>query len=118
MDRIIISDLRARCIIGINDEERREKQDVSITISIWADLKRAGQTDRYEDAIDYRSIKKQVLDAVEKSEHFLLEALAEEVANVCLAPPRVKKVQVRIEKPFALRFARSVGVEIVRERGM
>jgi dihydroneopterin aldolase len=42
MDRIIISDLCARCIIGINDNERREKQDVSITISIYAELKRAG----------------------------------------------------------------------------
>ena len=117
MDRIIISDLRARCIIGINDDERREKQDVSITISIYAELRQAGQTDRYEDTVDYRWIKKQVLAAVENSEYFLLEALAEAVANLCLAPPVVKKVQVRIENPSALRFARSVGVEIERERG-
>lgn len=118
MDRIIISDLRVRCIIGINDDERREKQDVSITLSIYTELRRAGKTDRYEDAIDYRSIKKQVLAAVENSKYFLLEALAERVADICLAPPGVVKVQVRIEKPSALRFARSVGVEITRERGL
>ena len=57
MDRIIISDLRIRCIIEINEDKRREKQDVSITISIYAELRRAGQTDRYADAIDFRSVK-------------------------------------------------------------
>ncbi len=116
MDRIIISDLRARCIIGINNDERREKQDVSITLSLYADLRKAGQTDRYEDAVDYRSIKKRILSTVEESRYYLLEALAEAVANVCLATPGVIKVQVRVDKPSALRFARSVAVEIVREQ--
>ncbi len=116
MDRIIISDLRARCIIGINEDERREKQDVSITFSLYADLRKAGQTDRYADAVDYRSIKKRVLATVEESRYYLLEALAEAVADACLATPGVHKVQVRVDKPSALRFARSVAVEIIRER--
>jgi len=117
MDRIIISDLRARCIIGINEEERREKQDVSVTISIYADLSKPGRTDHFEDAIDYRAIKKRVLKAVEESEYFLLEALALAVADICLAAPGVARVQVRVDKPSALRFAKTVGVEIVREQG-
>lgn len=116
MDRIIISDLRSRCIVGVNEEERREKQDVTITIHLYADLKKPGRTDRFEDAIDYRAIKKRVLGVVEGSKYFLLEALAEAVANVCLATPAIQKVQVRVDKPFALRFARSVAVEIVREK--
>jgi D-erythro-7,8-dihydroneopterin triphosphate epimerase len=118
MDRIIISDLRSRCIIGVNDDERREKQDVSITISVYTDLRKAGETDRYEDAVDYRTIKKRVLAAVEDSKFFLLEALAESIANICLAVPRILKVQVRVDKPSALRFAKTVAVEIVREREM
>jgi FolB domain-containing protein len=117
MDRIFISDLRARCIVGVNEEERREKQDVALTISIYADLKKAGRSDRFEDAVDYRAIKKKVLNLVEESKYFLLEALAEAVANACLETPGVLKVQVRVDKPSALRFARSVGVEIVREQG-
>ena len=116
MDRIIISDLRARCIVGINPDERREKQDVTFTLWIYADLKKAGQTDRFEDTVDYRSIKKRVLQLVENSSCFLLEALAEAVANLCLDAPGVMKVQVRVDKPSALRFARSVAVEIVRGR--
>ena len=116
MDRIIITDLRARCIVGVNEDERREKQDVTINLSIYADLGTPGRTDRFEDAIDYRAIKKRVLGLVEGSKYFLLEALAEAIADACLATSGVVKVQVRVDKPSALRFARSVGVEIVRER--
>jgi D-erythro-7,8-dihydroneopterin triphosphate epimerase len=116
MDRIIISDLRSRCIVGINEDERREKQDVSITISIYADLRKPGRSDRFEDAIDYRAIKKRILSLVEESEYFLLEALAQAIADICLASPGVVKVQVRVDKPSALRFAKTVAVEITREQ--
>jgi FolB domain-containing protein len=116
MDRILISDLSARCILGINEEERREKQAVLINLSIFADLSRASASDRIEDAVDYRSLKKRILTVVEASRYHLVEALAEAVARVCLAEPGVVKVQVRVEKPGALRFARSVGVEITRPR--
>jgi len=115
-DRIIISDLRARCIIGVNDSERRDRQDVVINIILHTDTRKAGTTDRFEDAVDYRSLKEAVLGLVEQSRHFLVEALAEEVAAKCLEDQRVPAVTVRVEKPSALRFARSVGVQIERAR--
>src|SRR5512140_3775408 len=98
MDRIIITDLRTRCIVGINEDERREKQDVSINLSIYGDFRTPGRTDRFEDAVDYRGLKKRVLALVENSKYYLLEALVEAVAGVCLATPGVGKVQVRIDK--------------------
>jgi D-erythro-7,8-dihydroneopterin triphosphate epimerase len=116
MDRILIRDLRARCIIGINEEERREKQDVVVNLAISADLGTAGRSDRFEDAVDYRDLKKRIVAMVEDSRFLLLEALAEAVADVCLEHPMVSQVQVTLDKPYALRFARSVGVEIVRGR--
>ncbi len=116
MDRIIISDLSVRCIIGINEDERREKQDVLINLSIYADIEKAGMSDRFGDAVDYRAIKKEVLRMVEGSSYHLVEALAEAIAGLCLKYAGVKKVQVRVDKPAALRFARSVGVEITRPK--
>jgi len=116
MDRILISDLAVRCIIGVNEEERRERQDVVINLAIYADLRKAGQSDRFEDAVDYRAIKKQIVSMVENSRYYLVEAMAEAIAKICLDHPAVTKVQVRVDKPGALRFARSVGVEITRER--
>ena len=115
MDRIIISDLGARCIIGVNDDERREKQDVTINLTIYSDLRKPGRTDRMADAVDYRAIKKRVLALVESSSYFLLEALAEAIAGECLQSAGVAKVLVRVDKPSALRFARSVAVELERE---
>ena len=116
MDKILIRDLVARCIIGISDDERREKQDVVINVVLSADLRVAGKSDRFEDAIDYRAIKKRIVAMVEGSSYHLVEALAEGIAEICLEDPRVEQAQVAVEKPTALRFARSVGVEVVRGR--
>jgi len=116
MDRILISDLAVRCIIGVNEEERREKQDVVINLAIYSNLRKAGQSDRFEDTVDYRAIKKRIVSMAENSRYYLVEAMAEAIAEICLDHPAVTKVQVRVDKPGALRFARSVGVEITRER--
>jgi dihydroneopterin aldolase/2-amino-4-hydroxy-6-hydroxymethyldihydropteridine diphosphokinase len=113
-DRILIKDLLLRTIVGINEEERRNKQDVLINIVLHSDMQTAGATDRIEDAINYRSITKRVIALVENSRFYLVEKMAAEVATVCLEDPRVERATVRVEKPSALRFARSVGVEIER----
>jgi FolB domain-containing protein len=116
MDRICIYDLLARCILGINEGERREKQDVVINLAIYTDLRKAGKSDRIEDTVDYRALKKRVLAMVESSQYFLEEALADAIAELCLDQQGVRQVDVRVEKPNALRFARSVAVEITRKR--
>ena len=116
MDKILIIDLLVHCVIGVNEDERRDKQDVIINLTLYADLHKPGKSDKFEDTVDYRSIKKQVISAVENSSYYLIEALAERIAEICLKNPLVQKVRVTVEKPAALRFARSVGVEITRER--
>lgn len=116
MDRIRICDLRTRCILGINPDERREKQDVVINLVIHADLGKAGKSDRLEDTVDYRALKKRVLVMAESSQYYLEEALADAIAELCLEDLAVQQVEVRVDKPYALRFARSVAVEITRGR--
>jgi dihydroneopterin aldolase/2-amino-4-hydroxy-6-hydroxymethyldihydropteridine diphosphokinase len=115
-DQIHIRDLRFRCIIGVNEEERREKQDVGVNITLWADLHTACRSDRIEDTVDYKALKKQILAMGEQSQFNLIEALAERIAGLCLQDRRVSQVRVSVEKPAALRFAKTVAVEIVRVR--
>ena len=115
-DRIQIKDLLLRTIIGINEEERRNRQDVLINITLHADTQAAGTSDDTEDAVNYRTITKRVIKRVEESSSNLVEKMAAEIAAICLEDPRVEAVDVRVEKPGALRFARSVGVEIHRTR--
>ncbi|MDP2852429.1 MAG: dihydroneopterin aldolase [Gallionella sp.] len=116
MDSIRICDLLVRCILGINENERREKQDVVINLTLYTDLHKAGKSDRIEDTVDYRALKKRVLSMVVGSRYLLVEALAEAVAELCLDQHGVRQVDVCVEKPLALRFARSVAVEITRKR--
>jgi len=66
--------------------------------------------------VDYSGLKKRIVAHAEASQYFLVEALAESVAEICLRESAVQRVKVRVEKPTALRFARSVGVQIVRGR--
>lgn len=116
MDRIVIRELLVRCVLGVDAEERREPQDVLITAALHADLRKAGASDRLEDAVDYRAVKKAILAAAERSRYRLIEALAERVAELCLAHAGVRRVDVVVEKPGSLRFARSAVVEITRGR--
>ena len=116
MDKICIRELTARCVLGVSEEERRERQDVIISITVYADLKSASASDGIGDALDYRALKKRVLAVVENSNFHLLETLAEAIAEMCLREDKARKVTVVVDKPGALRFARSVGVEITREK--
>ena len=113
-DRIIIKDLLLRGIIGINDWEREKRQDILINITLYGDLQPAGESDDIADTINYRTVAKNVIKHVEENEPYTVEALAEAIARICLNEARVKRARVRVEKPGALRFARSVGVEIER----
>jgi len=115
-DLIHISDLLLRTIIGINDEEREKKQDVLINLTMQVDLRNAGRSDDISDAVNYRTITKEIIDLIENSQFQLVEKMADEVAKICLKDERVQQTIVKIEKPGALRFARSVGVTIERTR--
>jgi FolB domain-containing protein len=113
-DRIEIHDLLLRCIVGINPEERVKKQDVIINITLWGDMRQAGKTDAIDDAINYKTLTKRVIDHVEQSNYFLLERLAHTIAEISVVDFGVERATVTVEKPGALRFARSVGVTVER----
>lgn len=116
MDKVIIKDLVARGIIGVNDWERVKPQEILINLELYGDLSDAGQTDDLEDSINYRTIAKQTLHIAETAERFTVEALAADIAEVCMAMEGVMRAVIRVEKPGAVRFAESVGVEIERQK--
>lgn len=116
MDKIIIKDLLVRGIIGVNDWERENLQNILINVEISADLSRAGTSDNLEASVNYRTIAKTIISHIEGTKRETVEALAADIAALCLEEPLAQAVRVRVEKPGALRFARSVGVEIERSK--
>ena len=116
MDKIHIRDLSLKCIIGINRDERSRKQSILINVTIYTDLSKACRTDNIKDSVDYKAVKKKIISAIESSSFFLIEKLAETIAGICLENKKVQKVRVCVDKPGALRFSRSVAVEITRKK--
>lgn len=113
-DRILVRNLRVRGIIGLNDWEREKAQDILVNLEVAVDARRAGLTDDMADSLNYRTITKDVIAYVESSEHYLVEALATGIARILTIDHGAAWVRVRVEKPGALRFADSVGIEIER----
>jgi FolB domain-containing protein len=116
MDKVIIKDLVARGVIGVNDWERETTQDILINIVAFANTKKAGHSDKMEDCIDYRALAKRARFHAESVARHTVEALANDLAELCLQDQAIQKVIVRVEKPGAVRFSASVGVEVERSR--
>lgn len=116
LDKIYIRDLSLRCIIGVFSGEREKKQDVMINVVMSADLTHACQSDDIGDTVDYKRITKAILASIEPSRYFLIERLAQEVAEICFTDERVMHTEVTIDKPGALRFAKASAVTIYRNR--
>lgn len=114
MDSIEIDNLRLRCIIGFSPHERKDKQDVVISLRIRTDMHRSGETDHPDDTFNYRTVTKAIIAHVEASTYNLVEKLASEIARIAVVDYGAPWVQVRVHKPGALRFADSVGVVIER----
>ena len=117
MDQVFISDLVARGILGVNEEERVRPREIRINLILFGDLTKAGRSDDIRDTTDYSTLARKVLAHAETAQRFTVEALAADLARICLEEPGVRRVRVRVEKPGAVRFSHSVGVEIERGKG-
>jgi FolB domain-containing protein len=116
MDKTFIKDLLVRGIIGIRDWEREKPQDILINVTVFSDTERAAQTDDIAYCVDYSALAKKIQKHAETAARLTVEALANDLAQICLNEKGVSKAIVRVEKPTAVRFAKSVGVEIERSR--
>lgn len=109
---IHITDLKISTLIGTNDWERTKKQQVVLNIQVSYDASEAVKSDSITDALDYKTLKKQIIAFVENSHYGLLEKLTQEILTLILQNKRILSATVRIDKPKALRFAKSVAVEM------
>jgi dihydroneopterin aldolase len=114
MDIVYIRELEVRTIIGIYDWEREQQQVVSMDLEMGSDITRAAATDSIEQALDYKAVAKRIIQFVEGSEFFLVETLAERIAEIVLKEFSVPWLKLRLGKPGAVTGSRDVGVVIER----
>jgi len=117
LDRVLIKDLTVPGILGINPDERVNRQDIRVNAILWTDTTAAAGSDDIADAVNYRTITKAMIAHIESGEPMLVERLVAELTQICFdMDRRVQEVEMTVEKPGALRHARSVGVTIRRSR--
>ena len=114
--KIHIPDLRLRTYIGINDDEKKNKQDVVINIRIHYHAERAVSFNVINEALNYRTITKKVISHVESNRFLLLERMTDEVLSLVMEHPQVMWADVMIDKPHALRFSDSVSIALSARR--
>ncbi|MCH2272982.1 MAG: dihydroneopterin aldolase [SAR86 cluster bacterium] len=114
MDKVFIKDLEVEAVIGVYDWEREVRQLISINLEMNFNTKKAGRSDRIDDALNYKNISKCIIELTESSKSKLIESLAQKIAKTVLSEFPVSSVIVTVEKPGALRGSKSVGVTIKR----
>jgi len=116
-DKILIKDLSVTGILGINPDERTTPQEILVNATLLVHTRQAASTDDIGEAVNYRTLTKAMISHIQDGDPLLVERLVQELADICLAlDDRVHAVTISVEKPGALRHARSVGIEITRQR--
>jgi dihydroneopterin aldolase len=104
MDSIHLTGIRCYGYTGYLPEEQVLGQWFEVDLTVWLDLSQAGESDRIEDTLDYRSVIEQVRQLVQTARFALLERLATAIAERILAgssplqTPVVQQVRVRLTK--------------------
>jgi len=102
MDKITLKKLRFYGYHGVLKEENRLGQKFTVSLELYADLKKACVSDSVEDTINYALVYELVKEIVETEQYNLIERLAEEITTrIFSAFEQVYEIVVEIEKPEA-----------------
>ena len=113
---INISNLRLRTYIGFNPEEKSKQQDVIVNVLIRYQADLAFVSDNEDDALNYKTITKSMISHIEDGRFHLLEKLAADLLTIATKSKQVTFAEVKVDKPYALRFADSVSVTLSAHR--
>lgn len=114
--RIFVHDLVLMCRIGAYPEERLKTQRVRFNLDIRVRAPREPLDDDVARVLSYDTIISDIRELTGRGHINLVETLAAQIADICLADPRVTNVRVAVEKLDVEPAASGVGVEIERRR--
>ena len=113
---VFVRDLDMMALIGIYDHEKRDPQRIIVNIDLSVMEGEGPQDDDISHVVSYEIVVKKVEAIIAEGHTNLVETLCEKIAAACLRDKRVAAARVRVEKPDIIPNARSVGVEIERQR--
>eukprot|EP01012_Entosiphon_sulcatum_P049981 TRINITY_DN68720_c0_g1_i1.p1 TRINITY_DN68720_c0_g1~~TRINITY_DN68720_c0_g1_i1.p1 ORF type:complete len:299 (-),score=43.28 TRINITY_DN68720_c0_g1_i1:106-1002(-) len=117
MDRILLNNVLVQCHIGVKDDERQHKQNLTINVVLEADLRPCAAGDSIQQTTNYATTARLVAQYAEAHVHHTLEAFASGLCSSLLTScPLVRRVTVNVAKPRALGIGGSAAVEVARTR--
>ena len=114
--RILVKDLVLPCSIGAYPRERLQRQRVRFNVDLHALWPSDALDDDLTKVVNYKDITSGIRKLVEEGYINLVETLAERIADLCLADPRVLDARISVEKLDVEPAAAGIGVEIERHR--
>ena len=114
LDRIFVHDFVLEVEIGVHHNEKGVRQRVRFQVDIDITPNPDDLEDNIERTLDYDYVINGIKDIISRGHINLVETLAEDVAQHCIAHPRAVRVKVVIEKLD--KGPGAVGVEILRRK--
>jgi len=111
-DRLSIRGMTFHAHHGLEDHEIENGQRFEIDVEMLFDASKAAQSDQLKDTVDVRKVYKEIKKSVLEKRFYLLEALAQRVADDILNNYDIDAVTVRVRKPVAPLGGLSNGTEL------
>jgi len=113
---VLIKDFLINEIIGIHKHEKINKQKIIFNIVIDVNQNTLPNESSISSIVDYEKITNKLENLAKNKNYNFLESLAEDSFKEIFEDKRINSVKIKIEKPDAIRNAKSVGVEVFKSR--
>ena len=113
---VFIKNFIIKEIIGIHEHEKIKKQKIKFNIVLDVNQSSVPDEKNIKSIVDYEKITNKLENLTRSKKYNFLESLAEDSFKEIFADERIKSVTIKIEKPEAIKNAKSVGVEVFKTR--
>ena len=113
---VFIKDFIIEEIIGIHEHEKIKKQKIKFNIVLDVNQSSVPDEKNIKSIVDYEKITNKLENLTKSKKYNFLESLAEDSFKEIFEDKRINSVTIKIEKPEAIKNAKSVGVEVFKTR--
>lgn len=116
MDIIFLQELKIKTLIGIYPWERNVAQTIQLDLEIALPTSQACLTDNFEDTLDYALVVQRIKEILSQKHFNLLEALAEQIAQIVLVEFKSPWTRISVAKLDAIPGVKKLGIRIERRQ--
>ena len=113
---VFIKDFIIEEIIGIHKHEKIKKQKIKFNIVLNVNQSSIPNEKNIKSIVDYEKITNKLENLTKNKKYNFLESLVEDSFKEIFEDKRINSATIKIEKPEAVKNAKSVGVEVFKTR--